>query len=102
MRRDLISREEVAHLARLARLSLTEAELDHYSTQLAVILEAVARVSRVAADDVPATSHPVPMHNVFRDDAVGECLERDSVLAGAPAAEEGRFRVPRILEEEYP
>ena len=69
-----ITRDEVAHLARLARLALPEDELDHYAEQLDVILDAVARVSEVAADDVPATSHPVPLTNVFRDDVVRPCL----------------------------
>lgn len=95
-----ITRGEVAHLARLARLALDDDELDHYAEQLDAILDAVASVSEAAADDVPATSHPVAMTNVFRDDRVGECLARDEVLAQAPAAEDGRFRVPRILEEE--
>ena len=57
-------------------------------------------VGEVAADDVPATSHPVPMTNVFREDVNRPCLDRDEVLAQAPAAEDGRFRVPRILDEE--
>ena len=95
-----MSRADVAHLARLARLELTEDELDHYAGQLDAILDAVKRVSEVAADDVPATSHPVPMTNVFRDDEIRECLPRDEVLAAAPATEDGRFRVPRILDEE--
>lgn len=95
-----ITREQVAHLGRLARLSLSEAELDRYAGELAQILTAVAAVSEVATDDVPATSHPVPMINVFREDEVHQCLDRDTVLAGAPAVEDGRFRVPRILDEE--
>lgn len=95
-----ITRDEVAHLAKLARLDLPEADLTHYAEQLDVILGAVAMVSEVAADDVPATSHPVPMTNVFRDDVIRPGLDRDEVLAAAPAAEDGRFRVPRILDEE--
>ena len=95
-----ISRADVAHLARLARLDLKEAELDGYAEQLDAILDAVKRVSEVAADDVPATSHPVPMINVFRDDETRECLPRDEILAAAPAVEDDRFRVPRILDEE--
>lgn len=95
-----ITRDEVAHLARLARLDLPEADLTHYAEQLDVILGAVAMVSEVVADDVPATSHPVPMTNVFRDDVIRPGLDRDEVLAAAPAAEDGRFRVPRILDEE--
>lgn len=95
-----ITRDEVAHLARLARLDLPDDALTHYAEQLDAILGAVAMVSEVAADDVPATSHPVPMANVFRPDEAGPCLDRDEVLAQAPAAEDGRFRVPRILDEE--
>ena len=95
-----ITREEVSHLASLARLQLTESELDHYSEQLAAILDAVASVSEVAADHVPATSHPVPMTNVFRDDVVVPGLTREQVLSGAPAQEDNKFRVPRILDEE--
>ena len=94
-----ITRDEVAHLARLARLALDEAELDHLSGQLDVILNAVARVREVAAADIPPTSHAVPLTNVFRPDALRPSLAREEVLAVAPAAEEGRFRVPRILDE---
>jgi aspartyl-tRNA(Asn)/glutamyl-tRNA(Gln) amidotransferase subunit C len=94
-----ISRDEVAHLARLARLAVTEDELDMFAGQLAVILESVASVSEVAADDIPPTSHAVPLTNVFRDDQPRPGLTPQQVLAGAPAAEDGRFRVPRILEE---
>ena len=95
-----ISRDEVAHLARLARLAVTDDELDTLSGQLAVILESVATVSEVAADDIPPTSHSVPLTNVFRDDLVTPGLTQQQALAGAPATEDGRFRVPRILEEE--
>ena len=95
-----ITRDEVAHLARLARLALDEAELDHLSGQLDVILNAVARVREVAAADIPPTSHAVPLTNVFRPDTLQPCLPREEVLAAAPAVEEGRFRVPRILDEE--
>lgn len=95
-----ISRDEVAHLARLARLAVTEDELDTFAGQLAVILESVATVSEVAADDIPPTSHAVPLTNVFRDDEVRPGLTQQQALAGAPAAEDGRFRVPRILGEQ--
>jgi aspartyl-tRNA(Asn)/glutamyl-tRNA(Gln) amidotransferase subunit C len=95
-----ISREEVAHLARLARLAVTEQELDQFAGQLDVILQSVARVGEVAADEIPPTSHSVPLTNVLRDDVVRPCLPRDAALAGAPDAEDGRFRVPRILDEE--
>jgi aspartyl-tRNA(Asn)/glutamyl-tRNA(Gln) amidotransferase subunit C len=95
-----ISRSEVAHLARLARLAVTDAELDVFAEQLDVILGAVARVGEVAAADIPPTSHAVPMTNVFRADEVVPSLPRDAVLAGAPDVEEQKFRVPRILAEE--
>ncbi|GAA5182202.1 Asp-tRNA(Asn)/Glu-tRNA(Gln) amidotransferase subunit GatC [Rugosimonospora acidiphila] len=95
-----ISREEVAHLAHLARLAVTEEELDTFAGQLDVILGAVARVGEVAAADIPPTSHSVPLTNVLRDDVVIPGLTRDEALSGAPDAEDGRFRVPRILEEE--
>jgi aspartyl-tRNA(Asn)/glutamyl-tRNA(Gln) amidotransferase subunit C len=95
-----ITRAEVAHLARLARLALPDDELDALSAQLDVIVGAVARVAEVAADDIPPTSHAVPLTNVFRPDEVRPSLPADAVLAAAPAAEESRFRVPRILDEE--
>ena len=95
-----LSRDEVAHLARLARLAVTDEELDVFAGQLDVILDAVARVGDAAAEDVAPTTHAVPMVNVFRPDVTIPCLPRDVVLAAAPAAEGGRFRVPRILGEE--
>jgi aspartyl-tRNA(Asn)/glutamyl-tRNA(Gln) amidotransferase subunit C len=95
-----ISRADVAYLARLARLAVTDAELDLFAEQLDVILGAVARVGEVAAADIPPTSHAVPMTNVFRVDEVVPSLPRDAVLAGAPDVEENKFRVPRILTEE--
>ncbi|HEX6497745.1 MAG TPA: Asp-tRNA(Asn)/Glu-tRNA(Gln) amidotransferase subunit GatC [Micromonosporaceae bacterium] len=95
-----ISREEVAHLARLSRLAVTEDELDTFAGQLDVILQAVARVGEVAAADIPPTSHSVPLTNVLRDDVVTPGLSREDALACAPDAEDGRFRVPRILDEE--
>ncbi|HEU4491740.1 MAG TPA: Asp-tRNA(Asn)/Glu-tRNA(Gln) amidotransferase subunit GatC [Jiangellales bacterium] len=95
-----ITREEAEHLARLARLDLAPDELEHLAGQLDVILGAVARVAEVAAGDIPPTSHALPLTNVFRDDVVTPSLGSDAALAGAPAAEDGRFRVPRILGEE--
>ncbi len=95
-----ISIEEVAHLARLARLAVTQDELETFAGQLDVILQAVARVGEVAAADIPPTSHAVPLTNVLREDAVMPGLPVEEGLAGAPDAAEGRFRVPRILEEE--
>lgn len=95
-----ITRDEVAHLARLARIELTDAELDHLAPQLDVILSSVAQVSEVAAQDIPPTSHPLPLTNVFRADEVRPSLTPDEALACAPAVEDQRFRVPRILGEE--
>jgi aspartyl-tRNA(Asn)/glutamyl-tRNA(Gln) amidotransferase subunit C len=95
-----LSADDVANLARLARIELTEAELEVLAPQLGVILESVARVAEVAAQDIPPTSHALPLTNVFREDELRPSLPRDVVLAGAPAAEQMRFRVPRILGEE--
>jgi aspartyl-tRNA(Asn)/glutamyl-tRNA(Gln) amidotransferase subunit C len=95
-----ISREEVAHLARLSRLAVTEEELDRFAGQLDVILQSVARVGEVAAEDIPPTSHSVPLTNVLREDVVTACLTREDALAMAPDQAENRFRVPRILDEE--
>jgi aspartyl-tRNA(Asn)/glutamyl-tRNA(Gln) amidotransferase subunit C len=95
-----ITREEVAHLARLSRLELKAEELDHFAEQLNAIVDAVARVSEIAADDVPPTSHPLPLTNVMRPDAVRPSLTPAEALAGAPAVEEQRFRVPQILGED--
>lgn len=95
-----ISREDVAHLASLARITLTDAEADHFAEQLGVILTAVARVQEVAGADVPATSHPLPLTNVTRPDQARPGLTPEEALSGAPAVEERRFRVPQILGEE--
>jgi aspartyl-tRNA(Asn)/glutamyl-tRNA(Gln) amidotransferase subunit C len=95
-----LTAQDVASLARLARIELTEAELEVLAPQLDVILESVARVSEVAAQDIPPTSHALPLTNVFREDELWPSLPREQVLAGAPAAEQMRFRVPRILGEE--
>jgi aspartyl-tRNA(Asn)/glutamyl-tRNA(Gln) amidotransferase subunit C len=95
-----LSRDDVAHLSRLARIEATDAELDRLSGELAVILDAVARVSEVAADEVPPMSHPLPLTNVTRPDEPRSSLDPHEVLAGAPASEQQRFRVPRLLEED--
>jgi aspartyl-tRNA(Asn)/glutamyl-tRNA(Gln) amidotransferase subunit C len=95
-----ISRDEVAHLARLARLTVTEQELDTFAGQLDVILQAVARVGEVTAGDIPPTSHAVPLTNVLREDEPVRGLAAADALAEAPDPAQGRFRVPRILDEE--
>lgn len=95
-----ITRDEVAYLARLARIDLTADEESHLATELGVILGAVARVQEVAGADVAPTSHPLPLQNVYRPDEVVASLPRDEALAGAPASQAGRFKVPQILGEE--
>jgi aspartyl-tRNA(Asn)/glutamyl-tRNA(Gln) amidotransferase subunit C len=95
-----ISRQDVEKLAGLARIELSETELDHMASELDVILGAVARVQEAAKADVPPTSHPLPMTNVFRKDEVKPSLTNEEALSGAPAKQEGRFQVPQILGEE--
>lgn len=95
-----LTRDDVARLAKLARIDLTDAELDHLAPQLAVILESVAKVSEVADADVPPTSHAVPLSNVYRADEVRPGLTAEEALAGAPEVDQQRFAVPRILDEE--
>lgn len=90
---------DVARLAGLARIGLTDDELRELAPQLDVIVDAVSAVSGVAGDDVPPTSHALALANVFRDDVVTPSLPREDVLAGAPEREDDRFRVPRILGE---
>jgi aspartyl-tRNA(Asn)/glutamyl-tRNA(Gln) amidotransferase subunit C len=95
-----ITRTDIEHLARLARIAMTDAELDAMAGQLDVILDAVGRVQEVAAADIPPTSHPLPLTNVLRPDTAVRGLSAEQALAAAPAAEGGRFRVPRILDSE--
>lgn len=95
-----LTRDEVARLAQLARIELTGDELDHLAPQLAQILGHVAQVGEVAAADIPPTSHALPLTNVFRADDPVPGLTSEQALAAAPAVEGGRFRVPRILDEE--
>ncbi len=95
-----ITREEVAHLGRLSRLELKDEELDHFAGQLDAIIGAVARVSEVAGQDVPPTSHPLPLTNVMRPDVVRPSLTPQQALSGAPASEQQRFKVPQILGED--
>ena len=95
-----ISRDEVSHLADLARIDLSPEELDHLAPQLSVILESIASISDVAADDVPPTSHALPLTNVFRDDVARPGLTAEQALSGAPEVEQQRFSVPRILGDE--
>lgn len=96
---DRITRDDVAHVARLARLSLDDEELDRFTGQLAAVLEHARDVEALDVADVPPTAHPYPLRNVFRDDEPRPSLDRDEVLAQAPAAEGGRFAVPPVLGE---
>ena len=94
-----INRDDVAHLAQLAHIEMSDDELDRMAHELAVIVNSVKSVSEAAGDDVPATSHPIPLTNVMREDVVGHVLTVDEALSGAPDAALGRFKVPAILEE---
>jgi aspartyl-tRNA(Asn)/glutamyl-tRNA(Gln) amidotransferase subunit C len=95
-----ITREQVEHLAGLARIALTPDEIETMTRELGQIVDNVAKVAEVATDDVPATSHPIPLTNVFRDDVVGETLTVEQALSGAPDHDGSRFRVTAILGEE--
>ena len=95
-----LTRDDVAAVARLARLQLTDDELDAFTGQLASVLEHAEDIEALQVDDVEPTSHPFDLSNVLRADVVRPVLDRDEVLASAPAAEGGRFRVPPILGEE--
>lgn len=95
-----LSRDDVAKVALLARLELTDAELDTYTDQLAAIIDHAADVAALDLTDVPPTAHPLPIENVLRPDVVVPSLDREEVLAQAPSVEDRRFRVPAILGEE--
>jgi aspartyl-tRNA(Asn)/glutamyl-tRNA(Gln) amidotransferase subunit C len=97
---DRISTAEVAHVAHLARLDLTPDEIELYTAQLGGILDHFAEIDALDLSDLAPMTHAYPLANVLRDDVPGTCLDRDEVLAEAPAAEDGRFRVPPILGEE--
>jgi aspartyl-tRNA(Asn)/glutamyl-tRNA(Gln) amidotransferase subunit C len=94
-----LSRDDVAHVAGLARLSLSAEELDMFTGQLARVIDHARDVAALDVADVPPTAHPLPIRNVYRHDEPWPGLERDEVLAVAPAVEDGRFKVPRIVGE---
>lgn len=94
-----ITRSDVQHVARLARLALSDEEIERFTGQLEVILEHAADVSALDTEGVPPTAHPLPLVNVLRSDEPQPGVSRDDVLAMAPDAQDGRFRVPRILGE---
>ncbi len=89
----------MAHVARLARLDLTDDELERFTDQLGAVLEHARDVEALDTEGVPPTAHPLPLRNVLREDVVVASLDRDEVLAQAPEAEADRFKVPRILGE---
>jgi len=94
-----LRREDVAKVAKLARLSLSEAELDEFTAQLGQVLEHANDIAALDLDGVVATAHPFGLINVVRADVLRPSLSRDDVLAMAPDAQDGRFAVPRILGE---
>jgi aspartyl-tRNA(Asn)/glutamyl-tRNA(Gln) amidotransferase subunit C len=94
-----LTRADVEHVARLARLALSEEEVERFTTQLAAILEHAAQVAALDTTGVAPTAHPIPLSNVLRPDEARPGLARDEVLAMAPEAEDGRFRVPRMMGE---
>ncbi|WP_157156519.1 MULTISPECIES: Asp-tRNA(Asn)/Glu-tRNA(Gln) amidotransferase subunit GatC [unclassified Diaminobutyricimonas] len=95
-----ITTDQVAHLANLARIDLTHEEITKLTAELVQIVHAVETVTEVATPDVPATSHPVALQNVFRPDVVGETLTTEQALSGAPEHDGSRFTVSAILGEE--
>ncbi|MCU1459498.1 MAG: aspartyl/glutamyl-tRNA(Asn/Gln) amidotransferase subunit [Actinomycetia bacterium] len=95
-----ITHEDVLHVANLARLALTEREVDEFTVQLGAILEHAAQVEALDTEGVPPTAHPLPLVNVLRADVLRPGVDRDEILAAAPEAEQHRFRVPRILAED--
>ena len=94
-----ISHEEVAHIAKLARLELSESDLERFAAQLTSVLAHVETIQRLDTDNVAPMTHALELSNVLRDDVVGDSLDRAIVLAQAPEVEDDRFRVPRILGE---
>jgi aspartyl-tRNA(Asn)/glutamyl-tRNA(Gln) amidotransferase subunit C len=95
-----ITPDLVRHLAGLARIDLTEDEVVRFTEQLSVIVDSVAKISNIIDENTPATSHPIPLTNVFREDVVLPSLSQEQALSGAPDQAQGRFRVSAILDEE--
>jgi aspartyl-tRNA(Asn)/glutamyl-tRNA(Gln) amidotransferase subunit C len=95
-----ITPELVRHLAGLARIDLHEDEVARFTEQLSLIVDSVAKISNAIDADTPATSHPIPLANVFREDVVQPSLTQEEALSGAPDSGQGRFRVAAILDEE--
>src|SRR5688500_15768293 len=99
MATEKITEADVRHVAKLARLDVTDDEVALFAGQLAAVLEHAEDVEALDTAGVPPTAHPLPLVNVLRDDVPRDGVDRDEVLAMAPAAQDGRFRVPRILGE---
>jgi aspartyl-tRNA(Asn)/glutamyl-tRNA(Gln) amidotransferase subunit C len=97
---DALGPEEVTRIAALARLALSDEEVALFAGQLSAVLDHVDALRRLDLAELAPMHHPLPLENVLRDDVPGPTLDREEVLAEAPSAEEGRFRVPRILAEE--
>jgi aspartyl-tRNA(Asn)/glutamyl-tRNA(Gln) amidotransferase subunit C len=95
-----ITPDLVRHLAGLARILVTDEEVEKLTSQLSLIVDSVATVNAAVAGDVPATSHPIPMANVFREDEIEPSLTQAEALSGAPDSADGRFRVHAILDED--
>lgn len=95
-----LSTDDVRHVARLARLALTDEEVTALGGQLSNILAYAEKVGEVATSDVPPSSHPYPLHNVYRVDEARPSLPQQEAVATAPNAQDGRFQVPRIVGEE--
>jgi aspartyl-tRNA(Asn)/glutamyl-tRNA(Gln) amidotransferase subunit C len=93
-----ITREEVVHVADLAKLNISEDEIGLYTEQLNAILEYAGMLNSLDTKDIIPTAHVLPLKNVFREDEIRPCLSRDEALANAPKVEEGMFRVPRVIE----
>jgi aspartyl-tRNA(Asn)/glutamyl-tRNA(Gln) amidotransferase subunit C len=93
-----ITREEVAHVARLARLEVDDAEMEAYTDQLNAILQYADKLNRLDTENIQPTAHVLPLKNVFRQDKARPCLPREEALANAPDEEDGMFRVPRVIE----
>lgn len=95
-----ISRQDVEHVARLARLELTDEEIELFRGQLSAVLERAQRIQSLELDSLPPTSHPIEMHNVWREDVVIPSEAADAILDNAPQREGRFFRVPPILHDE--
>ena len=93
-----ITRNEVAHVANLARLEISELEMDEFTIQLNAILEYADKLNQLNTEDITPTAHVMPINNVFREDEIAPCLPREAALANAPEEEDGMFRVPPVIE----